>query len=106
MKSEDSDGKVDLPKNKSQLNHIFDKRPGHLPDTPENRKLILDLANDHRYYVGKDKYGNVWHVRINEDGTQDWVRHQNMMINEGGRNQEPKPWNSKTGLNKNIWEDD
>ena len=99
-------GRIKMPRNDSQLKHIFREDEGHLPDTPENRKLISDLANDCHYYVGKDKYGNDWHVRLNEDGTQDWVRHQNMVINEGGRNIEPKPWNPKTGLYKNIWEDD
>ena len=99
-------GRIKMPRNNSQLKHIFREDEGHLPDTPENRKLISDLANDCHYYVGKDKYGNDWHVRLNEDGTQDWVRHQNMVINEGGRNIEPKPWNPKTGLYKNIWEDD
>ncbi len=34
-----------------------------MPDTPENRKMVSDLANDDRYYVGKDKYGNDWHIR-------------------------------------------
>ncbi len=99
-------GRIKMPRNDSQLKHIFRNGKGHLPDTPENRKIISDLANDVKFYTGKDKYGNDWHVRSNEDGTQDWVRHQNMVINEGGRNSSPLPWNPKTGLFRNVWEDE
>ena len=95
-------GRIELPKNDSQLKHYFRDDEGHLPDTPENRQLISDLANDCRYYAGKDKYGNNWHFRNNEDGTQDWVRHQNMVINECGRNTKPIKWDPETGLNRNV----
>lgn len=91
-----------MPRNDSHLKHIFRDEEGHLPDTPENRKMISDLANDVQYYVGKDRYGNDWHIRNNEDGTQDWVRHQNMVINEGGKNSSPITWDPETGLYKNI----
>ncbi len=94
--------KIKLPKNDSQLKHIFRKDEGHLQDTPENRKLVSDLANDLHYYVGKDKFGNDWHIRNNADGTQDWARHRNMVINEGGRNSLPINWNPDTGLYKNV----
>ena len=95
-------GKIQMPKNDAQLKHIFREDEGHLPDTPENRKMISDLANDMHYYVAKDKYGNDWHIRNNPDGTQDWVRHQNMVINEGGRNTTPISWNPETGLYKSV----
>ena len=94
-------GKVKLPPNDSQLKHIFDERTGHLPDTQENRKLLQDLANDTKTYWGKDKYGNDWHIRMNTDGSQDWVRSQNQTINDGGRNITPLPWDSETGLFRN-----
>ena len=95
-------GRIKMPRNDSQLKHIFRDDEGHLPDTPENRKMISDLANDVKYYVGKDCYGNDWHIRNNGDGTQDWVRHQNMVINEGGKNSSPITWDPETGLYKNI----
>ena len=94
-------GKVKLPTNDSQLKHIFDEREGHISDTPENRKMLKDLANDGRYYMDKDKYGNDWHVRMNADGSQDWTRSQHQVINEGGKNIIPKPWNKETGLYRN-----
>ena len=93
--------KVSLPKNKSQLDHIFRNASGHLPDTPENRKLLSDLANDESKYRGNDKWGNSWNIRENADGTQDWTRHQNGVINEGGRNLTPINWDPETGLNHN-----
>lgn len=91
---------VSLPDEKSQLNHIFSNRPGHLPDTPQNRERLINLANDNQKFVGKDKYGNSWNVSNTSDG-QLWVRHQNGKINEGGINKVPRNWNSETGLNDN-----
>ena len=94
-------GNQSLPKNDSQLKHIFSGKNGHLSDTPANRKLLSDLANDHSKFIGKDKYGNSWNAETNSDGTQNWVRYQNGTINEGGQNASPRPWNSETGLNNN-----
>ena len=94
-------GTIKLPSNDSQLRHIFENREGHLPDTPENRKLLQDLANDSTKYKGKDKYGNDWNVRMNNDGTQDWVRSQHQVINEVGRNRTPRHWDKETGLFRN-----
>ena len=95
-------GKVKLPENDSQLKHIFRNDAGHLPDTPENRKLLVDLANDNRYHMGVDRFGNDWNVRLNNDGTQDWTRSMNQVINEGGRNLTPINWNDETGLFRNL----
>lgn len=97
-------GKIKLPENNSQLKHIFRKAKGHLEDSPENRKLLVDLANDKRFHKGKDKYGNDWNIRNNADGTQDWVRSMKQTINEGGRNLHQIKWNHETGLYKNITE--
>lgn len=94
-------GNVKLPEGEAQIKHIFGNRTGHLPDTEENRKLLEELANNMDYYKGKDIRGTDWHVRINSDGTQDWVRHMNQIISNGGRNIIPRPWNSETGLNNN-----
>lgn len=37
--------------------HIFRQQEGRLPDTPGNRKLLEDLANDDRAGVAVDLYG-------------------------------------------------
>ncbi len=90
-----------LPKDESQLKHIFTDKPGHLKDTPENRKLLVNLANNKKCYVGKDKYGNSWNIETTTSGAQNWVRYQNGTINEGGQNQAPRKWDNETGLNNN-----
>lgn len=93
--------KISFPSNDAQIKHIFRKRDGgHLTDTEENRKKILELANDENCYVGTDKYGNKWNVRIDDDGYQLWVEYRNEIIQEGGRNRISKKWNAETGLNK------
>lgn len=79
----------------------FSGKDGHLNDTPANRHLLTDLANDPFAFVGTDKYGNSWNIRTNPDGSQTWVRYQNGTINEGGQNSFPRSWNNETGLNHN-----
>ena len=98
-------GKVRFPKDDSQIKHFMRADDGHLSDTPENRQLLLDLANDTQYYRGKDVWGNDWHVRLNTDGTQDWVEHRGFVIQEGGKNLIPKSWDDMTGLNYNPMRD-
>ena len=90
-----------LPKNNAQIKHIFADRKGHLPDTKENRNLLIRTANDQSAYKGIDKYGNVWHVKLDSNGRQLWTRSRNGIINEGGRNEIPLKWDSETGLNHN-----
>ena len=90
-----------LPSEESQLKHIFTDKQGHLTDTPENRHLLVTLANNRSKYVGKDKYGNSWNIEITDSGAQNWVRYQNGIINEGGQNLTPRMWNNETGLNNN-----
>ena len=43
-----------LPQNNAQLKHIFSGKDGHLTDTPQNRQLLSDLANDTSKLAGKD----------------------------------------------------
>jgi len=87
-----------LPTQKAQLEHIFREAEGHLPDTPENRKLLEDLANDRGAVSGPDKYGNTWFRRVLPNGTQVWTSARNAIIQNGGLNTSPKAYNSQTGL--------
>jgi hypothetical protein len=46
---------------------------GHVADTPANRKLLQEVADDAATTLGVDKWGNTWSARILEDGRQVWV---------------------------------
>ena len=80
---------------------MFGNREGHLPDTPSNRRLIQDLANDDSCRLGEDKWGNEWYARINADGSQTWVSVRNGVIQNCGENSTPHPWDDETGLSAN-----
>lgn len=94
--------KIKLPVNDAQLKHILRNAEGHLPDTPENRRLLEELANDVKSHAGKDIRGNDWNIRDLEDGSQLWVTSKNGVIQNGGLNKPPKPWDEFTGLSQNI----
>ena len=53
--------------------HIFRDAPGHLPDTPANRELIVTTASNPENFLGTDSYGNDWHASPQPDGTQVWT---------------------------------
>jgi len=77
---------------------IFGNREGHLPDTPENRKILQDVADDSGTTLGSDKHGNIWSARDLDDGTQIWTQTRNGEIINGGLNKTPRVYNSETGL--------
>lgn len=79
--------------------HIFRNAPGHFrEDTEENRRLLESVANDRNSYLGNDKYGNSWHARTQNDGTQIWTQSRNGEIRNGGINKTPRTFNRETGL--------
>ena len=79
-------------------NKIFGGRAGHLPDTPQNRKLLQDIANDPKTTLGPDKHGNVWSAKNLDDGTQVWTQSRNGETINGGLNKTPRVYSSETGL--------
>ena len=89
-----------IPDNDSVTGHIFRDAEGHIPDTPENRALLENIANDMVNFRGTDKYGNEWYTKILEDGREVWGESRNGNIFDGGINANPKPWNPETGLKK------
>ena len=95
--------KVKLPENDSQLKHIFRDSPGHLLDTSENRKMLLDLANDSKYHIGKDVSNNLdWNSKLINDGkSQLWVSTKNGVVQNGGVNTPPIKWDIETGFSYN-----
>lgn len=89
-----------IPNNKAITKHIFRDKTGHLPDTPQNRELLEEVSNSQEYFLGSDRYGNCWHAKILQNGTQIWTESRNGKIIDGGLNNIPKQWNDLTGLKK------
>jgi filamentous hemagglutinin len=81
-----------------RLGHVFRDAPGHLLDTPANRKLLQGVADDPATTLGADKFGNTWSARTLDDGTQAWTQTRNGDIINGGLNPTPRPFNPQTGL--------
>jgi len=76
-------------------------RPGHLVKTPENIKLVEDVANDPECYLGPpDKHGHHWYRKILKDGKQVWAKVRNNEIVAWGVNKPDniKYYNPETGL--------
>ncbi len=78
--------------------HIFRTAPGHLPDSPTNRRLLQELTADESARLGTDQFGNEWFARTNPEGTQLWVQVRHGEIINGGLNQVPRNYNSQMGL--------
>ncbi len=91
-------GTARLPSKPGQVKHIFRDAPGHLADTPANRRLLQRVADDASTTLGMDKFGNVWSARALDDGTQVWVQSRNGVIQNGGLNQTPRIFDPTTGL--------
>ena len=94
-----------LPSGRSQLNHMFGNREGHLPDTAESRALIINLVNDQDCYIGTDRRGNEWYARTNPDGSQTWASVRNGIVQNCGENSTPHVWDPRTGLSANPLKD-
>lgn len=90
---------ITLSKSASNISHIFRNKEGHFKiDTPENRRLLLETANDKCNFLGSNKHGTEWYAKITENGKQIWAEVRNGEIKNGGINDIPKTWNPETGL--------
>lgn len=93
--------KSDVTKNvvdSKRTKHIFRDKEGHLPDTPENRKLLEGVADNPKTTLGNDKFGNTWSAQKRSDGTQVWTQTRNGKIINGGVNSTPRSFDPNTGL--------
>ncbi len=81
-----------------RLRRIFRADLGHLPDTPENRALLVEVANDAAVFRGTDRYGNAWYGRNRSDGSQIWVKTRAGQIVNGGVNAQPRNFAPSSGL--------
>ncbi len=86
------------PENDGQIKHMFRAADGHVPDTPANRALFLDLADDPDSYLMHDQWGNVVSARILQDGRQAWVQVRNGIIQNAGINNTPRHVHPLRGL--------
>lgn len=93
---------ISKSKFENNLKHIFRDSPGHLRNTPFNRKLLINTASDLKNYLGTDIYGNKWYAKMQKDGTQVWTSLRNNQIRNGGINKIPKKFDPTAGLAKNI----
>ncbi len=82
--------------------HIFDDRPGHMIDTPENRDLLLKLASDIKNYFGPNKHGSSCYAKTLENGKQLWAYVRNGVIRNAGINDIPHEYNSISGFSRLI----
>lgn len=89
-------GTVAIPE--SRVGHIFRKADGHLPDTPANRELLTNLANDGKAVLGSDRHGTTWSAKVLPDGSQAWVQTRGDQVINGGINKIPKPYDPERGL--------
>ena len=92
--------RVVLPTTESELRHIFRGRTGHIKDTPENRELLVQLANEMTARLESDQHGNIWAARMLPDGRQLWVWFRGEKIVNGGINKTERAFNPKTGMNR------
>lgn len=94
-----------LPTGESQLKHIFADRSGHIIDTLENRQLIESVANNVKDFTGVDARGRAWFSRIQDDGSQVWVKvfksDTTHIISDAGVNKIPLPFDKDRGFIKN-----
>lgn len=74
-----------MPKQRAQIMHIMRSSEGHLVDTPQNRKLIVDMTNEKEAYLGINIHGNeVYSKTVN--GIQYWAYVRNDIIQDAGAN--------------------
>lgn len=93
--------KKTIPNDK--LSHIFRKKEGHFSqETNYGKRLLTEIANNEKYYLGLDQHGNGWYAKITRNGKQIWVRTKGNHITDGGINKVPKKYNPRTGLCKDI----
>lgn len=86
-----------FPTNESQVKHIMRNDIGHLIDNDKNRELLIELSQDQSAFLGKDKNGNEWYVKM-IGSKQLWVVVRDGIIQNGGLNEHPLTFIPRLGL--------
>jgi len=95
--------KIPVEYMKGKIPHVLRDAEGHLPYTPANEELLINVSSDASNYFAKpDKYGSQWCEKFLDDGTQLWVQLRNGLIRNGGKNLTPIKWDPATGLSQNL----
>lgn len=82
--------------------HMFRNSAGHVDNSPTNRALIENTANNPANLRGPDSEGNDWYSMQLKSGAQAWAEVRNGKITNGGINpaNANRDYNPVTGLNK------
>ena len=59
--------------------------PGHLPNTPQNQRILIEMTSDVRNFLGIDKVGNEIYTKT-EANKQYWAYVRKGIIQNGGVN--------------------
>ena len=89
-----------LPSNDSQLKHIMRSAPGHMLDNAANRRMLEELTEDERNYLGTDESGKRWYAKHTSKG-QIWASVYKGIISDGGINIKPISYIPGRGLKVN-----
>ena len=74
---------------------------GHVLDSPENRRLLMETARDAKNFVAiKIKSGGRLYTKELPDGSQVWVEVRHGIIQNGGVNRPPVTDWEKRGFKK------
>jgi len=76
---------AEMPKNNSQISHIMRNDLGHLPNTPQNQRILIEMTSDVRNFLGIDKVGNEIYTKT-EANKQYWAYVRKGIIQNGGVN--------------------
>ena len=72
-KNNDKKTEIKINDKNGQDKHIFRRDSGHLPDTPTNRDLLIEMVKNSKNRLGADQYGTEWFGRILDSGKQVWA---------------------------------
>jgi filamentous hemagglutinin len=81
---------------------MFRNAEGHMSDTPANRQLLTDVANNPKLVAGTNSWGVTESSLTRADGTQVWVGVRNGQIQYGGLNQTPRAWDPVSGFSSPV----